>query len=92
MLKLRPQPVVVEPEVLHAQLSLYDLGLYVKASEWLPLLVEDVKVDDFITQVRYGVFGEHNSEADLRAGLQRLADAGFLVLDDRSADDGPHAH
>ncbi|MFE6885851.1 hypothetical protein [Streptomyces sp. NPDC057702] len=76
----RPQPVVVEPEVLDAHLSLHDLGLYVKVSQWLPLLVEDVSVHDCIAHMRYGAFGEQNSEVELRAGLQRLADAGLLEL------------
>jgi hypothetical protein len=91
MIHMRPKPVVVEPEVLGAHLCLYDLGLYVKVSEWLPLLVDDVSVDDFITQVRYGRFGEHHGEADLRAGLKRLADAGLLILDGSEEDDDPHA-
>ena len=85
----RSQPVVVEPEALDAGLSLYDLGLYVKVSEWLPLLVEDVSFDDLIMQVRYGVSGEQNSDAELRAGLQRLADAGLLAFDDQTDETGP---
>ncbi|MFD9053443.1 hypothetical protein [Streptomyces zaomyceticus] len=88
----RIQPVAVEPEVLAANLSLYDLGLYVKVNEWLPLLVEGVSVDDLLLQMRSGRFGEENSEADLRAGIQRLADAGLIDLDDEDDQDGPLAH
>ncbi|MFJ9080443.1 hypothetical protein ACIRO3_35185 [Streptomyces sp. NPDC102278] len=86
----RTQPVIVEPEALEAGLSLHDLGLYAKVSQWLPDLEDDVSVDDFITQLRYGAFGEANSKAELRAGLHRLADAGLLDLDDH--EDGPLAH
>ncbi|MER7000138.1 hypothetical protein [Streptomyces sp. NPDC000410] len=42
--------------------------------------------------IRHGVLGETHSEADLRAGLQRLADAGLLDLDDPADEDGPLAH
>lgn len=77
----RSQPVVVEPDVLDANLSLYDLGLYVKVCEWLPLVVDGVSVDELLMQMRHGRFGQENSEADLRAGLERLAAAGFFELD-----------
>ncbi|MGO4457955.1 hypothetical protein AB4039_11685 [Streptomyces sp. M-16] len=93
MLKRRSpgtQPVIVEPEALGGGPSLYDLGLYGKASQWLPDLDDDVSVDDFVTQLRRGAFGEANSEADLGVGLARLADAGLIDLDDH--EDGPLAH
>ncbi|MFE5614109.1 hypothetical protein [Streptomyces sp. NPDC056524] len=67
--------------MLRANLSLYDLGLYVKVCEWLPLLIDDVSVDDLVAHMRTGRFGETNSEADLLAGIQRLADAGLLDID-----------
>ncbi|WP_329391296.1 hypothetical protein OG625_00780 [Streptomyces sp. NBC_01351] len=86
----RTQRVIVEPEVLGAGLSLYDLGLYVKVSEYLLDVDQDISVDDFITPLRRGTFGQANSEAELRAGLQRIADAGLLDLDDH--EDGVLAH
>lgn len=89
MIHMRQKPVVVEPEVLRAGLSLYDLGLYIKVSQWLPPTADEISIDDFITQIRHGAFGEHHCEADLWAGLKHLADAGFLILDDSEDDEGP---
>ncbi|MFF7183449.1 hypothetical protein [Streptomyces sp. NPDC008121] len=63
-----------------------------KVSEWLALLCDDVGVDEFIAQIRRGAFGEQNSEAELRAGLQRLAPANLIDLDDPQEEDGPLAH
>ncbi|MEU3657877.1 hypothetical protein AB0E67_35055 [Streptomyces sp. NPDC032161] len=63
-----------------------------KVNEWLPDLADDVSVDDFITQIRAGAFGEQNSKSDLRAGLQRLADAGLIDPNDETSEDGPLTH
>ncbi|MFJ7416587.1 hypothetical protein ACIQWZ_38185 [Streptomyces sp. NPDC098077] len=74
--------VLVPGEVVDdARLSLADLGLYVKLTQWSGRLAE-VDLDQMVTGLLDLSFGDRVDvdEAGLRAGFQRLIDAGLLQV------------
>lgn len=77
----QPDVVVVPREVvLDPKLSLADLGLWVKLASWTYV---DIHLDAAVKALLAGDFGNRVDvdEASLRAGIQRLIDAGLLDVD-----------
>ncbi|MFH8620123.1 hypothetical protein ACH4E8_34285 [Streptomyces sp. NPDC017979] len=72
-----PSSVINDPEV-----SPNDLGLYVRALHYIALHYGPYDLDELVTFLTGGRMGQRadGNEAALRAGLQRLADAGHLQL------------
>ncbi|MGW1037884.1 hypothetical protein ACWD4Z_37570 [Streptomyces antibioticus] len=80
-----PDVVVVPREVFtDATLSLADLGLWVKLAGWTRA---DVNLDRAVEAFLGGSFGQRVDvdEAGLRAGVQRLIDAGLITVDTAEA-------
>ncbi|MFD5328963.1 hypothetical protein [Streptomyces sp. NPDC127092] len=80
-----PDVVVVPREVVtDAKLSLADLGLWVKLASWTHV---DIHLDAAVKALLAGDFGRRVDvdEASLRAGVQRLIDAGLLTVDSAEA-------
>ncbi|WP_431776460.1 hypothetical protein [Streptomyces cucumeris] len=76
-----PDVVVVPREVVtDAKLSLADLGLWVKLAGWTHV---DADLDQFVKLLLAGDFGRRVDvdEDGLRAGVQRLIDAGLVTVD-----------
>lgn len=80
-----PDVVVVPREVVtDAKLSLADLGLWVKLAGWT---YGDVDLDQAVKAFLAGDFGRRVDvdEASLRAGVQRLIDAGLVTVETAEA-------
>ncbi|MFB6482024.1 hypothetical protein ACFCXF_30790 [Streptomyces virginiae] len=73
--------VIVPEKVLSARLSLQDIGLYVQVRIILDFLIEGPDISEVVKELAHGRLGEEVGEAALRAGVQRLIDAGILVLE-----------
>lgn len=76
-----PDVVVVPRELVDdAKLSLADLGLWVKLTGYARV---DTDLDKFVKWLLAGAFGKRVDvdEAGLRAGVQRLIDAGYVTVD-----------
>lgn len=83
-----PDVVVVPRELVDdAKLSLADLGLWVKLTGHTRV---EVDLDKFVQRLLAGPFGSRVDvdEAGLRAGLQRLIDAGYVTVDTAEAKKG----
>lgn len=80
-----PEVVVVPKELVNdAKLSLADLGLWVKLTGYTHV---DADLDKFVKWLLAGSFGRRVDvdEAGLRAGVQRLIDAGYVTVDTAEA-------
>jgi hypothetical protein len=76
-----PNVVVVPCDLAaDAKLSLADLGLWVKLTSYTRV---DADLDRFVKSLLAGDFGHRVDvdEAGLRAGVQRLIDAGYVTVD-----------
>ncbi|MCX5199359.1 hypothetical protein OOK31_36730 [Streptomyces sp. NBC_00249] len=74
------QPVTVPATALRARLSLQDMGLYVQIRHLLPARAAGPYLEQVVTELANSRFGDEVGEAGLRAGFQRLVDAGLLHL------------
>ncbi|MCS0606028.1 hypothetical protein NX794_33190 [Streptomyces sp. LP11] len=80
-----PDVVVVPRELVDdAKLSLADLGLWVKLTGYTRV---EADLDKFVAWLLAGPFGSRVDvdEAGLRAGVQRLIDAGYVTVDTAGA-------
>lgn len=76
-----PDALLVPAEVIFdPKLSLADLGLYVKIAQLQQILNDDV--DSMVAELLQGRFGQRVDvrEEEIRAGIQRLADARYFEL------------
>ncbi|MDN3262861.1 hypothetical protein QWJ26_24255 [Streptomyces sp. CSDS2] len=72
-----PASVIIDPDV-----SPNDLGLYVRAMHEMSLYYGPHDLDETVTRMTGGRMGQRidGNEAAVRAGLQRLVDAGHLKV------------
>lgn len=80
----RPDVVVVSENVVSNPLiSMADLGLYVRLAHYIDQQDSGADLETMLRHLLNGELGKRVdiSEQELRAGIQRLADAGYLGIE-----------